>query len=149
MEQRALEEEHRPFGLNRYRRHPRIRIAAPFCCALSPLRSRRWLRKEPINLGVVYDLSLRGARVSTEASIRPGDELTLSLRLPNQVKPADITVATVRWMKDQMFGLAFTRLPESSYGRLKKYVAIVTGGGENSWGNNPSSGSYRTSSPHE
>jgi len=75
---------------------------------------------------VVYDLSVRGARVSTQAEIRPGDEVTLSLRLPKQIKPADITVATVKWAKDQFFGLAFTELSSAARNRLQKYVAVVS-----------------------
>jgi hypothetical protein len=75
---------------------------------------------------VVYDLSIRGARVSTQAEIKPGDEITLSLRLPKQIKPADITVATVKWAKDQFFGLAFTKLSPAAQNRLKKYVAVVS-----------------------
>ena len=117
---------HRSPVLNRFRQHPRVRISAPFVCALSHCQSRRWLRKPGVDLGVVYDLSIRGARVSTEAEIRPGDEVTLSLRLPKQIKPADITVATVRWTKDQFFGLAFTELSPAAQNRLKKYVAIVS-----------------------
>ena len=101
---------HRSSVLNRFRQHPRVRISAPFVCALSRCQSRRWLRRPSIDLGVVYDLSIRGARVSTEAEIRPGDEVMLSLRLPKQIKPADIAVATVQWTKDQFFGLAFTEL---------------------------------------
>jgi hypothetical protein len=77
-------------------------------------------------LGVVYDLSLRGARVSTQAEIRPGDEVTLSLRLPKQIKSADITVATVKWAKDQFFGLAFKELSPAARNRLQKYVAVVS-----------------------
>jgi hypothetical protein len=77
-------------------------------------------------LGVVYDLSVRGARVSTQAEIRPGDEVTLSLRLPKQIKPADITVAIVKWAKDQFFGLAFTELSPAARNRLQKYVAVVS-----------------------
>jgi len=112
--------------LNRFRQHPRVRISAPFVCALSHCQPRRWLRKPGIDLGVVYDLSIRGARVSTEAEIRPGDEVTLSLRLPKQIKPADIAVATVQWAKDQFFGLSFTELSPAAQNRLKKYVAIVS-----------------------
>ena len=112
--------------LNRFRQHPRVRISAPFVCALSHCQSRRWLRRPGIDLGVVYDLSIRGARVSTEAEIRPGDEVTLSLRLPKQIKPADIAVATVQWSKDQFFGLVFTELSPVAQNRLKKYVAIVS-----------------------
>lgn len=112
--------------LNRFRQHPRVRISAPFVCALSHSQPRRWLRRPGIDLGVVYDLSIRGARVSTEAEIRPGDEVTLSLHLPKQIKTADIAVATVRWAKDQFFGLAFTELSPAAQNRLKKYVAIVS-----------------------
>ena len=117
---------HRSSLLNRFRQHPRVRISAPFVCALSHCQSRRWLRKPGIDLGVVYDLSICGARVSTEAEIRPGDEVTVSLRLPKQIKPADITVATVQWTKNQFFGLAFTELSPTAQNRLKKYVAIVS-----------------------
>ena len=75
---------HRSSVLNRFRQHSRVRISAPFVCALSHYQSRRWLRRPGVDLGVVYDLSTRGARVSTQAEIKPGDEVTLSLRLPKQ-----------------------------------------------------------------
>ena len=116
----------RPPVLNRFRRHPRVRIETPFACALSPVRSRRWLRKAPTNLGLVYDLSVRGARVSTEAPFKPGDEVTVSLRLPKQIRSAEIAVATVRWTKDQFYGLAFRRLSFDAHDRLKKFVTIAS-----------------------
>ena len=112
--------------LNRFRQHPRVRVSAPFVCALSHRQSQRWLRKPGIDLGVVYDISIRGARVSTQAEIRPGDEVTLSLRLPKQIKSAEIAVATVKWAKDQFFGLAFTELSPAAQTRLEKYVAVVS-----------------------
>jgi PilZ domain len=117
---------HRSSALNKFRQHPRVRVSAPFVCALSRPQSRRWLRRPSIDLGVVYDLSIRGARVSTEAEMRPGDEITLSLRLPKQIKPADIAVATVQWKKGQFFGLAFTELSPAAQNRLEKYVTIVS-----------------------
>lgn len=113
--------------LNRFRRYPRVRVPTPFTCSVAPLGSSGWFRKPNENIGVVYDLSLRGVRVSTEAPIKPGDHVTLKLRLPKQAAPADIAVATVRWTKDQVFGLAFNRLSESAHGRLRKYMAITTG----------------------
>jgi len=116
----------RPPTLNRFRRHPRIRIETPFACALTPVRSRRWLRRPPMNVGLVYDLSVRGARVCTEAPFKPGDEVTLSLRLPKQIRSADIAVATVRWTKDQFYGLAFRRLSFDAHDRLKKFVTIAS-----------------------
>lgn len=122
MEQRA----HRSSVLNIYREHPRVRISAPFVCSLSHCQSHRWLRRPGIDLGVVYDLSVRGARVSTQAEMRPGDKVSISLRLPKQIKPADITIATVKWAKDHFFGLAFTELSRAAQNRLDKYVTVVS-----------------------
>jgi hypothetical protein len=112
--------------LNRFRRYPRVRIHTPFACALSPVRPRRWLRRPPRNWGLVYDLSVRGARVSTEAPFKPGDEVTLSFRLPKQIRSADIAVAIVRWSKDHFYGLAFRRLSFDAHDRLKKFVTIAS-----------------------
>lgn len=122
MEQRP----HRSSVLNRFHQHPRICISAPFVCTLSYCRAHRWLKRSGIDLGVVYDLSVSGARVSTEAEIRPGDEVVLSLRLPKQIKPASISVATVKWAKDQFFGLAFTELSPAARKRVEKYLAVVS-----------------------
>ena len=122
----AESESPRHQSTNRFRRHPRVRIAAPFVCALSPLKARRWLRRQPVDLGVVYDLSVRGARVSTEAAIKPGDEIMLTIRLPRQIRAAEVAIATVRWTKDQFFGLAFKRLSADAHSRLNKFVTITS-----------------------
>ena len=117
---------HRRSVLNRFRRYPRVRIPTPFTCSLARLESKGWFRKPSEDLGVVYDLSLRGVRVSTEAPIKPGDQVSLTLRLPKQAAPAEIAVATVRWTKDQIYGLAFRKMSQSSLSRLNKYMAIMT-----------------------
>jgi PilZ domain len=127
MKSRTIEPDiPRPSALNRFRRDPRVRVAAPFVCALSPLRPKRWLRRPKIDLGVVYDLSVRGVRVSTEAAIKPGEEITLSLRLPKQIAWAEIAVATVQWSKDSFYGLAFRKLSSGSQSRLRKYLASAS-----------------------
>lgn len=112
--------------LNRYRRYPRVRVPMPFVCSLARLDARRWFRRPSEAIGVVYDLSLRGVRVSTEAAIKPGDQVSLTLRLPKQVAPTEIAVATVRWTKDQVYGLAFQKLSQSAHSRLNKYMTIAT-----------------------
>jgi hypothetical protein len=58
--------------------------------------------------------------------MKPGDEITLSLRLPKQIKSADIAVAKVKWAKDQFFGLAFMKLSPVAQTRLEKYVAVAS-----------------------
>lgn len=112
--------------LNKFRRYPRVRVPTPFTCSVARLGSRRWFRKSTEDLGVVYDLSLRGLRISTEAAIKPGDQVSLKLRLPKQMAPAEIAVATVRWTKDQIYGLAFKKLSETAHSRVSKYVAIMS-----------------------
>lgn len=117
---------HRGPALNKFRRYPRVRVPTPFTCSLARLESAGWFRKPNENVGVVYDLSLRGVRVSTEAPIKPGDQVSLTLRLPKQMAPAEIAVATVRWTKDQIYGLAFRKLSQASLTRLNKYIAITS-----------------------
>ena len=114
--------------LNKFRRHPRVRISTPFSCTLTRLESNigGWLRISDEGVGVVYDLSLRGVRVSTEAEMKPGDVVGLTLRLPKQLAPARITAATVRWTKDQVYGLAFRKISPASLSRLNKYMTLTT-----------------------
>lgn len=121
---------HRRALLNKFRRYPRVRIPTPFSCALSYLESKNngWFKKTSEGVGVVYDLSLRGVRVSTEAVLKPGDLVALTLRLPKQISTAKIQVAAVCWTKDQVYGLAFRRLSQSTLNRLTKYMAVTTMG---------------------
>jgi hypothetical protein len=71
---------HRVAVLNKFRRYPRVRISTPFSCALSRLEAKSvgWFKKPQEAIGVVYDLSLRGVRVSTEAPMKPGDLVALT-----------------------------------------------------------------------
>lgn len=115
-------------NLNTFRRHPRVRISTPFSCTLTRVESniRGWLRASDEGVGVVYDLSLHGVRVSTEAEIKPGDVVGLTLRLPKQIAPARITAATVRWTRDRVYGLAFRKISHAALSRLNKYMALTT-----------------------
>lgn len=114
--------------LNKFRRHPRVRLPTPIACDLVWRDEQRWFGKSAHGPGVVYDLSLRGMRVSTEAPIKPGDHVSLLVRLPRQAAPAEIAVARVRWGKDQIYGLAFQRLSSASHGRLRRYMRGVSKG---------------------
>lgn len=111
--------------LNTFRRYPRVRVPTPFTCIVARLERSGWFSKPSEALGVVYDISLRGVRMSTEAPINPGDHVSLRLRLPKQAAPADIAVATVRWTKDQVYGLAFNKLTTKAHNRLRKYMALA------------------------
>lgn len=63
---------------------------------------------------VDLDTSLRGLRVGTEASNKPGDQALLTLRLPNDTVLAAIALAVVRLTKGLVEGLALKRLAQPS-----------------------------------
>lgn len=73
-------------------------------------------------LGVVLDVSLRGARVMSTAAMQPGDHLVVSLRIPDQVTVMQLD-ATVRWGSDQLFGLEFMSVSLATESRLKKFLS--------------------------
>jgi PilZ domain-containing protein len=105
------------------RRQTRLRILAPFVCAFSRIGLTRWLADDRAGLGVVLDVSLRGARVMSAVAMTPGDQLAISLRLPNQLAAMNAD-ATVRWGKDQTFGLEFFPLSRTAESRLRKYLTL-------------------------
>lgn len=106
------------------REHKRVRVPVPFSCSFSRLGIARWFNGNAHGLGVVYDVSIKGARVSSEATIVPGDEISVVLKLPLQASPLAVERATVRWAKNQTFGLEFTSLPATSAARLRKFFAL-------------------------
>ncbi len=63
--------------------------------------------------------------MSTAASITPGDRVSLTLHLPKQVSGTEVAVATVRWAKDHVYGLAFRRISVSALSRMRKYMAVI------------------------
>ncbi len=107
------------------RRYPRHRVSAPFACAFSLLGLKRWTAVNRNGLGVVLDVSLRGAKVMSTAAMNPGDHLAVSFRIPDQVSALQLD-ATVKWVSDQMFGLEFLSVPLSAESRLKKFLSRST-----------------------
>ncbi len=106
------------------RQYSRIRIPMPFSCSLSSRITRGWFRKPVHDVGLVYDLSLHGACVSTDATIRPGDQVSLVLRLTKGTPPVEVAEATVCWTNYQFHGLAFRALSEASLNRLTEYMCL-------------------------
>ena len=106
------------------RRHPRVRVPAPFACSFARIGLQRWLAAERAGLGVVLDVSLRGAKVMSQAAMNPGDQLAISLRLPDQPTKMNVD-ATVRWGNHHTFGLEFTALSQLAENRLRKFLSRV------------------------
>ena len=104
------------------RRHPRVRVSAPFPCSLALVGLKRWLTSDEGGLGVVYDVSAKGARVMTQALISPGDQIALNLHLPNQATSTFIERATVRWGREQTYGIEFQGVSSPADTRLQAYM---------------------------
>ncbi len=104
------------------RRNPRMRVAAPFPCSYALVGLKKWATVNRGGLGVVCDLSVAGARMLSEAALAPGDEIAISLRLPHQRVSTFIDRATVRWVKDSVFGVEFSLLSPIAVTRLGKCV---------------------------
>ena len=103
------------------RKHPRVRVSAPFPCSLARVSLMRKGAVEQ-GLGIVYDVSAKGARVMTEAVITPGDRIAMRLRLPNQAASMFIEAATVRWGKEQTYGVEFEGLSPHDNKHLQTYM---------------------------
>lgn len=82
----------------------------------------RWRAEEKAGYGVVFDLSLRGARVMSQVTMAPGDQLAVSLRLPHHSAAMNLD-ATVRWRQDHTFGLEFGSVTAVAEMRLRKCLA--------------------------
>lgn len=109
------------------RKHARIRMSTPFPCSFARVGLNKWLAVERGGLGVVYDVSGGGARMMTEAEITPGDQIAISLRLPRQASSLFVELATVRWGKDQTYGVEFDDLSPVADMRLRKFLARLSG----------------------
>jgi len=83
---------------------------------------KRWTAVDRNGLGVVLAVSLRGAKDMSTAVMKPGDHLAVSFRMPDHVTALQLD-ATVRWIKDQLFGLEFVSMPFLVETRLKKFLA--------------------------
>ena len=107
------------------RQHPRLRIPAPFACSFQRRGLTKWIRGNHEGIGVVFDVSIKGAKVMSETGIEPGERMSVSLCLPNQISPMTVEEAAVRWGRDQTYGLEFLNLSPVAEMRLRKFIAIA------------------------
>ena len=76
-------------------------------------------------IGVVRNLSLRGALIETHALMKANDQLTLHLTLPNQADELEIQGAVVRWVRDREVGVEFLKLNRKTSQALMRYLSGV------------------------
>lgn len=109
------------------RRYPRVRVDAPFACALARKGFRSWWSQHGPGLGVVFDVSIGGAKVMTEEPVKAGERMMLTLNLPKQAVPMQVDTAAVRWVAGQTVGIEFLSYSTESEWRLRKFLAQATG----------------------
>jgi hypothetical protein len=107
------------------RQHPRLRVPAPFACSFIRRGLTKWIRGDHEGLGIVFDVSLKGAKVMSETGMKTGEHMSVSLCFPNQAQPMTVEDAAVRWGKDQTYGLEFLRLSPIAEMRLRKFLALA------------------------
>ncbi len=72
--------------------------------------------------GTVLTLSPKGCRVECATPIAPGTELAASLFMPDDQKPIELELATVRWTREGEFGLEFISMQAEQWERLRRFV---------------------------
>jgi hypothetical protein len=103
-------------GTNR-RSKPRLRVL--FCTTFSSTD-----RMEGV--GVMVDLSTGGCRVESAVQMQCGVMLELRMEVPDPRWLVVVEAATVQWISDRMFGVAFFRLPEQERARLETVIAKLS-----------------------
>ena len=75
-----------------------------------------------IGEGRVLDVSLPGCLMESPEAAKPGDYVRLKLCLPDGQPAVDVSLAVVRWVKDNRLGVEFIRSSEEDGARLKYFV---------------------------
>ena len=78
-------------------------------------------------IGVVRNLSLRGACIETHARLAADDQVTLYLTLPDRPEELEIKTVVVRWARNGQMGVEFVKLERSTSQHLMLYLASIHG----------------------
>ena len=76
-------------------------------------------------IGVVRNLSIRGALIETHTLLNVNDELAVYLTCPNQADQLEIPRAVVRWVRGHQVGVEFLKLDPHTSRRLMGFLAGI------------------------
>jgi PilZ domain-containing protein len=76
-------------------------------------------------IGVIRNLSMRGALIETHAVLTTGDQLTLQVTLPNRTDLLEIPAVTVRWARGNQLGVEFLKLTPQASRELRNYLSSI------------------------
>ena len=71
--------------------------------------------------GTVWNLSSAGWRLSGDLPMRPGETLSLTVTLPNELH-IEVPEAVVRWSRGQEFAVENLAIEPHNHARLQHYV---------------------------
>ncbi len=77
--------------------------------------------------GLLLDLSMGGCRIESQVTVEPGLSLELRIYVTDLEWPLLIEAASVQWVSDQIFGLAFVRLTGAARQRLGQAIRDLDG----------------------
>ena len=98
-----------------HRKHPRYQ----FQCEI-------WFPgKEESVAGSVTNLSVRGCKVVSEASVYIGMYLGLEISLPGREATLNVDQAAVRWARHEEFGLEFISMRPEAGEHLRRFVSTL------------------------
>lgn len=80
--------------------------------------------------GIVLDLSHMGCQILGDYPVVVGETLRVEISLPTSQKPLLIERATVKWVKELEFGLAFKRLQPQEADQLEHMLDELLGSGD-------------------
>lgn len=109
------------------RKYPRVQVPSPFPLSFSRVEVPVSFSGDREGNGVVSNLSMKGCKVESEATVEPGDHISLSLTLPGDESPLVIELATVRWAGERHFGLEFISMWPAAETRLRHLVHALGG----------------------
>ncbi len=78
--------------------------------------------------GLLLDLSMGGCRIESQVTVEPGLSLELRIYVTDLEWPLLIEAASVQWVSDQIFRLAFVRLTDAEHQRLGQVIRDLDGG---------------------
>jgi hypothetical protein len=76
-------------------------------------------------IGVIRNLSLRGALIETHASMKVNDKLRLYVTFPSHADELEISNAVVRWVQERQVGVEFMKLERKRSQTLMRYLSTV------------------------
>jgi hypothetical protein len=107
------------------RKYPRVHVPSPFPLSFTRVEVPASFSGDTEGNGVVSNLSMKGCKVESEATVEPGDHVSLSLTISGDESPLVVELATVRWVEERSFGLEFISMWPAAETRLRQLVHTI------------------------